>query len=71
VEYPYTWKCPNETSCRAILNKQKHLFTKMNRKIKHVLSGGWQEKEGRGYKERVEEDKHSENIICSCMKMEK
>jgi hypothetical protein len=31
-----------ETPYRAILNKQKYLFSKMeNRKLKQVLSGGW------------------------------
>jgi hypothetical protein len=36
----YTWKCHNETSCIAIFNKQKCLFSKMeNKKVKQVLSG--------------------------------
>jgi hypothetical protein len=37
----YTWKCHNETSCIANLNKQKCLFSKMeNRIAKQILSRG-------------------------------
>jgi hypothetical protein len=44
----------DEHVCIAILNRQKCLFSKMeNRKIKQVLSGGWCQWEGRGYKEKV------------------
>jgi hypothetical protein len=48
------WKCHNKTPFIDILNKQKCLFSKTeNRKVKQVLSGGWYQCEGGGYKERV------------------
>jgi hypothetical protein len=57
LQYIYTRKCLNETPCIAILNKQKNFFfSKLgNRKLKQVLSGGYQqqEQEGGRYKERV------------------
>jgi hypothetical protein len=57
-------KCPEENPCRAILNKQKYLFSKMeNIRVKQVLSGGWYQWEGRGYKERAEEVECSGNIL--------
>jgi hypothetical protein len=36
-----------------------------------LLSGGWYQWDGGGYKKRVKEDEYSGNIIYSCMKMEK
>jgi hypothetical protein len=64
---------PNEASCIAILNQQKwFLFQKINNsKVKQVLSGDWYQWEGEEYKERMKEAKCSENIMYSCMKMEK
>jgi hypothetical protein len=44
-------ECHKETPCRAILNKQKHHFSKMGNK--KVLLGGGYQWEGGGYKERV------------------
>jgi hypothetical protein len=41
--------------CIAVLNKQKRLFCKMNKKVKQVLSGGWYQWEGIGYREGVKE----------------
>jgi hypothetical protein len=68
----YIWKCHNETPCTAILNKQKHHFSKTkNRKVKQVLPKDWYQWEGRGYKEKVLEGEYGGNIIYSCMKMEK
>jgi hypothetical protein len=55
-----------------MLNKQKCLFSEMeDRKVKQVLSCGQYQWEGGGYKERVKEGEYVENIIYSCMKMEK
>jgi hypothetical protein len=59
-------------TCRAILNKQKWLLSKIeNRKIKQFLSGSWYQWEGGRYKEMVMEAKCSGNNMYSCMKMER
>jgi hypothetical protein len=42
-----------------------------DRKVKQVLSGDWNQEDGGGYKERMQEAEYSENIIYSCIKMEK
>jgi hypothetical protein len=42
-----------------------------SRKVKQVLSGGWYQWEWGEYKERVKEAEYSENIMYSCMEMEK
>jgi hypothetical protein len=42
-----------------------------NRKVKQVLSRGWNEWEGGRQKERVREAEHSGNSMYLCMKMEK
>jgi hypothetical protein len=54
MQYIYTWKCHNETPCIAILNKQSFFFLPKieNREAKQVLSGGWYQREGGGYKEK-------------------
>jgi hypothetical protein len=39
--------------------------------VKQVLTGGWYQWEGGGYKERVKEAKCSGNIMHSTVKMEK
>jgi hypothetical protein len=45
------------------------LFKKTeNRKVKQVLSRGWYQWKGGGYKERVKEAECNENIMYSCMK---
>jgi hypothetical protein len=41
-----------------------------NRKVKQVLSGGWYQWEGGGYKERVQEGEYGGNSMYSCMKVE-
>jgi hypothetical protein len=41
------------------------------RKVKQVLFGGWYQWEGIGYKERLKGAKCGENIMYSCMKIEK
>jgi hypothetical protein len=47
-------------------------FSKIeNRKVKHILSGGWYQWEGERHKESLKEAEHSENIMYSYMKMEK
>jgi hypothetical protein len=42
-----------------------------NRELKQVLSGGWHQWEWGGHKERVKEGGYGENIMCSCMKVDK
>jgi hypothetical protein len=65
IQYIYTQKCYSETPCIAILNKQKCLFSKVEDwKVKLVLSGGWYQWEGGGYKERVNEGNMVE-IVCT------
>jgi hypothetical protein len=55
-----------ETPCRAILNKQENLLSRMeNLKVKQVLSGGWYQWEGTGCKERVKEAECNRNIMCN------
>jgi hypothetical protein len=45
--YKY-WKSHKETPCKAILNKQKYLFSKIvNRTVKQVLCRGWYQWEGK------------------------
>jgi hypothetical protein len=46
-------------------------FKDGGRKVKQVLSGGWYQWEGGGYKERMKEGGYGGYIIYSCMKMEK
>jgi hypothetical protein len=43
----------------------------MDKMVKQVLSGGLVPVGGKRYKERVKEGKYGENIMYSCMKMEK
>jgi hypothetical protein len=58
-------KCHSEIPCRAILNKQKCLFSKTeNRKVKQVLSGNWYECVG-GYNEMVKKAECSKNILMN------
>jgi hypothetical protein len=43
-----------QTPCRAVLYKQKCLFSKTeNREVKQILSGSWYQWEGGGHKEKV------------------
>jgi hypothetical protein len=57
-------KCPNETPCIAILNKQKCRFSKTeNRNVNQVLPGGLVSVGGGGYKEREKEGECGGNIL--------
>jgi hypothetical protein len=42
-----------------------------DRKIKQVLSVGWYQQDGGGYRERVKEDEYGGYRLYSCMRMEK
>jgi hypothetical protein len=41
LQYIYTWKCHNETPCKAILNKQKCNFFYKNREREGKTSPVW------------------------------
>jgi hypothetical protein len=58
-----------QNSLYSYIKQTKMSF--FNRKVKQVLSRGWYQWEGEGYKERVWEGECGENIMYSCMKMEK
>jgi hypothetical protein len=68
----YIYKCHKETLCIAVLYKQNCLFSKTeNGMVKQALSGKWHQWDRREYRERVQEGECSENIMYSCMQMEK
>jgi hypothetical protein len=50
-----------------ILNKNISFSKMEDRKVKQVLSGGWYQREGQGYKE----GERGGDIMYSCMKIEK
>jgi hypothetical protein len=51
-------------SRRQTISQKIRFFQTENRKVKQVLSGGWYQWEGGGYKERVKEAECSRNIMC-------
>jgi hypothetical protein len=55
LRHIYTWKCHNETPCRAILNKQKCLLLFKNKEQKGKKGSFWglAPEGGGGCKERV------------------